>query len=45
LGTIFQGVLTVLVAPIVLVTLFLYYDLRFKAGEPAPQPGEAHEAA
>lgn len=44
-GTIVQGLLTVLVAPMVLVTLFLYYDLRFKAGEPAPQPGEARETA
>lgn len=45
LGTIFQGLLTVLVAPVVLVTLFLYYDLRFKHGEPAPQPGEDRQAA
>lgn len=39
-GTIFQGLLTVVVAPIALVSLFLYYDLRFKRGEPAPQPGQ-----
>jgi hypothetical protein len=45
LGTLFQGLLTVLVAPIVLVTLFLYYDLRFKQGEPAPQPGEDRREA
>jgi hypothetical protein len=44
-GTIFQGLATVLVAPIVLVTLFLYYDLRFRAGEPAPQPGEERASA
>lgn len=42
-GTIFQGLLAVIAAPIALVTLFLYYDLRFKHGEPAPQPGEARE--
>jgi hypothetical protein len=45
LGTIFQGLLTVIVAPVVLVTLFLYYDLRFKHGEPAPQPGEDRQEA
>jgi hypothetical protein len=44
-GTVFQGVATVLVAPIVLVTLFLYYDLRFKHAEPAPQPGEDRPTA
>jgi hypothetical protein len=44
-GIVFQGVATVLVAPIVLVSLFLYYDLRFRHGEPAPQPGEDRRAA
>jgi hypothetical protein len=44
-GTVFQGVATVLVAPIVLVTLFLYYDLRFRHAEPAPQAGEDRPTA
>ena len=44
-GTIFQGLLAVIAAPIALVTLFLYYDLRFRKSEPAPQPGEAREQA
>ena len=45
INPILQGVLTVLIAPMALVTLFLYYDLRFKHGEPAPQPGEDRPAA
>lgn len=42
---IFQGLVVVLLAPFALVTLFLYYDLRFKHGEPAPQPGEDRREA
>ena len=45
LGGVVQGLLTVVVAPTALITLFLYYDLRFKHGEPAPQPGEDRESA
>jgi hypothetical protein len=45
LGTIFQGLLSVLVAPFALVTLFLYYDLRFRNGEAAPQPTEDRRQA
>jgi hypothetical protein len=40
-----QGLVTILVAPLALITLFLYYDLRYKHGEPAPQPGEDRTAA
>jgi hypothetical protein len=42
-GSIFQGLLTVVIAPIALVMLFLYYDLRFKRDGHAPLPGEARE--
>lgn len=44
LGTVLDGAATVLVAPLVpLLGLLLYYDLRFRKGEPTPQPGEARE--
>ncbi|HUP82655.1 MAG TPA: hypothetical protein VM284_00515 [Candidatus Limnocylindria bacterium] len=44
IGTMFDGIAAILLAPIApLVMLFLYYDLRFKKGEPAPQPGEARQ--
>ncbi|MEP7378907.1 MAG: hypothetical protein ABI725_05025 [Chloroflexota bacterium] len=46
IGTVFDGLVATLLAPIApLVTLFLYYDLRFKAREPAPQPGEDRRVA
>jgi hypothetical protein len=46
IGTVFDGLAATLLAPIApLVTLFLYYDLRFNAREAAPQPGEAREVA
>lgn len=46
IGTVFDGLAATLLAPIApLVTLLLYYDLRFKAKEPAPQPGEDRQVA
>lgn len=46
IGTVFDGLAATLLAPITpLVMLFLYYDLRFKANEQAPQPGEDRQVA
>ncbi len=45
-GTMFDGLAATLLAPITpLVLLLLYYDLRFRANEPAPQPGEDRRVA
>lgn len=45
-GTVLDGLVAVLFAPVApLLTLLLYYDLRFKANELVPQPGEAREQA
>lgn len=46
IGTVFDGMAALLFTPVTpLVMLLLYYDLRFRASEPAPQPGEARETA
>ena len=46
IGAVLDGLAAVLIAPIApLVMLFLYYDLRHKAGEAAPQPGEDRPVA
>lgn len=45
-GTVLDGLAATLLAPITpLVMLFLYYDLRYRANEPAPQPGEDRQLA
>jgi hypothetical protein len=46
IGTLIDGVAAVVLAPIVpLLGMLLYFDLRARAGEPAPQPGEARQTA
>jgi hypothetical protein len=46
IGTVFDGMAAFLFTPVTpLVMLLLYYDLRFRASEPAPQPGEARQTA
>lgn len=46
IGTVFDGLTALLFTPVTpLVMLLLYYDLRFRASEPAPQPGEARQTA
>jgi hypothetical protein len=44
IGTLIDGFAAVVLAPIVpLLGMLLYFDLRARAGEPAPQPGEARQ--
>jgi hypothetical protein len=46
IATVMDGFAALLFTPVTpLVMLLLYYDLRFRASEPAPQPGEARQAA
>lgn len=46
LSTLLDGAAAAVLAPIApLLATLLYYDLRFRAGEPAPQPGEDRAAA
>jgi hypothetical protein len=46
LSTLLDGAAAALLAPITpLLATLLYYDLRFRAGETAPQPGEDRAVA
>jgi hypothetical protein len=46
IATVFDGLAALLFTPVTpLMMLLLYYDLRFRASEPAPQPGEARQTA